>query len=67
MSREETNATKTSPLMNVPELATYLKLSTSKVYKDAEAGKIPCFRIGSSLRFSRKQVVAWLNDQQDPK
>jgi excisionase family DNA binding protein len=67
MSREETNATKTSPLMDVSELATYLNLSTSKVYKDAEAGKIPCFRIGAALRFSRRQIVAWLNDQQDPK
>jgi len=64
MTREETNATRESPLMTVEDLARYLNVSTSKVYKDAEAGKLPCFRIGASLRFSRRQIVAMLNAQQ---
>jgi len=47
-------------ILTVPELATKLQISTSSVYKYAEAGKIPSFKIGSSLRFLENEIDDYL-------
>lgn len=46
-------------ILTARQVAEMLNMSLSYVYKAAEAGIIPCFRIGASLRFSRRAVKAW--------
>lgn len=47
-------------LMTVREVAAFLRVSTSWVYHRAEAGLLPCVRIGSLLRFERGAILAAL-------
>jgi excisionase family DNA binding protein len=42
------------------ELAGLLAVSRITVFKLAKAGRIPCFRIGSCVRFDPRAVAAWL-------
>lgn len=43
-------------ILTVPELAKKLQISVSTVYKYAESGKLPSFKLGSSLRFLENEV-----------
>ena len=44
-------------LMKVKELADYLQVTKSIVYRLARAGKIPSYKIGNRFRFDRKEVL----------
>ena len=46
--------------LTAAELATLLAVSRITVFKLAKAGRIPCFRIGSCVRFDPRAVAAWL-------
>jgi excisionase family DNA binding protein len=46
-------------LWTADEVAAYFKCSKSFVYKQAEAGILPCLRIGAMLRFDPKAVRAF--------
>jgi len=51
----------TSPhVMTVDEVAAYLRIPRSSVYKLAQQGRLPCQKAGRRWRFSRKAVDAWL-------
>ena len=55
------NHTNTSPLvMTVDEVAAYLRIPRSSVYKLAQQGRLHCQKAGRRWRFSRKAVDAWL-------
>ena len=43
-------------LWTVRDVARFLAMSTSWVYKEAEAGRLPCFRIGAALRFQPEAI-----------
>lgn len=43
-------------LWKVADVARFLSMSTSWVYKEAEAGRLPCVRIGAALRFSPEVI-----------
>src|SRR5205823_6674789 len=47
------------PLWDARDVAAYLKASRSWVYMKAEAGQLPCIRIGGLLRFHRSAVEAF--------
>ena len=47
-------------ILTVSELAKKLQISTSTVYKYAESGKIPSFKIGSTLRFLENEIDDYL-------
>jgi excisionase family DNA binding protein len=42
------------------ELAEILAVSRITVFKLARAGRIPCFRIGTCVRFDPQVVARWL-------
>jgi excisionase family DNA binding protein len=42
------------------ELAKLLGVSRILIYKLAKAHRLPCFRIGSAVRFCPKTVADWL-------
>jgi len=46
-------------LWDANDVAHFLKCSPSFIYKAAEAGCLPCLRIGRMLRFDPKEVVAF--------
>jgi hypothetical protein len=55
-------------LWTVQDLAQFAQLSPSKIYRDAEAGLIPCRRWGREgrgkklvLRFYPNEILAWLD------
>ncbi len=48
------------------EAARYLRCSRSQLYRMVKAGKIPFFRIGSDLRFTRKSLMEWAEAQMSP-
>ena len=49
-----------SRALTVRDVATYLSVSQRQVYKLAAEQCIPCFRIGSSIRFDPAAVASWL-------
>lgn len=51
------------PLLGPRDLAARLGVPTSWVYANAEAGRLPSFRLGKYLRFRASEVAAWLEQQ----
>jgi excisionase family DNA binding protein len=52
-----------STIMNVRELASYLRLSEAKVYRMANTGSVPAFRVGKSWRFKKEMIDDWIQRQ----
>ena len=46
--------------LTAAELAQLLAVSRITVFKMAKAGRIPCFRIGTCVRFDPRAVAQWL-------
>ena len=46
-------------LFTVKDLASYLRVHTSSVYRLLKSGEIPCFKIGSNYRFDRRRIDEW--------
>jgi excisionase family DNA binding protein len=46
--------------LTAAELATLLAVSRITIFKLARAGRIPCFRIGTCVRFDPRAVGTWL-------
>jgi len=53
----------TNKWLTLDELAKYLKLSRTKLYKMAQEAKIPASKIGSQWRFNRQEVDDWVTSQ----
>ena len=47
-------------VMTIDEVADYLDVSTSTIYKRVSLREIPYAKIGGGLRFTRKSIDAWL-------
>ncbi|MCR9295209.1 MAG: helix-turn-helix domain-containing protein [bacterium] len=50
-------------VLTIDELAEYLKIPKSTLYKLARSGSIPCVKLGKHWRFHRTAVDAWLKNQ----
>jgi len=50
----------TDKLMTVDEVAEYLRVKASTVYKWAKDGKIPAAKIGRLWRFDREEIQMWV-------
>lgn len=50
-------------IMTVHEVAAYLRLSEAKVYRLANEGCVPCFRLGKSWRFRKDLIDEWIEAQ----
>lgn len=55
-------------ILTIDELALYLKLSKSTVYKLAQERKIPGQKVGRHWRFSRRAIDRWMaqSNSEDP-
>lgn len=50
-------------LLRLKDVCESLSLSPSTLYRLAEAGKVPCYKIGGALRFKGAEVDAWLKSK----
>jgi excisionase family DNA binding protein len=49
--------------LTADELAALLAVSKITIFKQAKAGRIPSFRIGTCVRFDPRAVARWLRTQ----
>ena len=47
-------------IMDVHDVAVYLRLSEAKVYKMANDGRIPALRMGKTWRFKKELIDEWI-------
>ncbi|MGH7362295.1 MAG: helix-turn-helix domain-containing protein [Candidatus Methylomirabilales bacterium] len=50
--------------MTLQEVATYLRLHRSTVYRLAREGVIPGFKVGNQWRFAKERVDQWMAGQE---
>ena len=50
----------------VTDIADLLRISERQVYKLVAAHRIPCFKIGGSIRFDPSAISAWLRQKMSP-
>ncbi len=49
--------------LTLDELAEYLKVSRSKLYRMAQNNEIPASKVGVLWRFDREEIDAWVKSQ----
>ena len=52
-------------VMNVGEVAAYLRVSQATIYRLAQAGQIPCGKVGRAWRFHKEAINLWISGDQD--
>ena len=52
-------------IMTIDEIASYLRIPRSSVYKLAQEGKIPAQKVGKHWRFHRDTIELWMSNQLD--
>jgi len=57
---------KRATALTVADVASLLNISERQVYKLAADGRIPCFKIGNSIRFDPAAFAAWLRKKISP-
>ena len=60
-------ADKVAEIMTIGELAGYLKISKSTLYKLAQDGRLPGQKVGKRWRFHKDAVDEWLKTSPKPK
>lgn len=53
-----------SDLMTIDELCSEYRFNKQTVYTKASKGKIPHFKVGKPLLFSRRRINEWLKEHQ---
>lgn len=53
-----------SPVMNVEEVAAYLRVAPATIYRLAKRGEIPGAKVGRSWRFQKDSIDRWLAEQE---
>ena len=46
--------------LTLEQIAGYLQMSTSSIYKMAQAGKIPSYKVGRQWRFKEEEIDKWV-------
>lgn len=49
-------------VMTILEVSEYLRIPVSSLYRLAQAGKIPCQKVGRHWRFRREAIERWLEE-----
>ena len=52
-------------VMTISDLAEYLQLSKSSLYKLVQCGKVPGQKVGKHWRFHREAIDEWLKQPQN--
>jgi excisionase family DNA binding protein len=54
-----------SPVLTALELAKYLRIHPTTVYKLAKRGELPAFKVGGDWRFNRASIEKWLETRKN--
>ena len=46
--------------LTIEQIAEYLQMSTSSIYKMAQKGKIPAYKVGRQWRFRKEEIDRWI-------
>jgi excisionase family DNA binding protein len=49
--------------LTIEELAEYLKMGRTKLYRMAQEGDIPASKVGNQWRFDREEIDQWMKSQ----
>jgi len=49
--------------LTIDELAEYLKMGRTKLYRMAQEGNIPASKVGNQWRFDREEIDEWMKGQ----
>ncbi len=49
--------------LTLEQVANYLQMSRSSIYKLVQTRKIPGYKVGRQWRFSREEIDAWVKGQ----
>ncbi len=52
-------------VLSIDELAVYLKIAKSTLYKLAQEGKLPGQKVGRHWRFRKETIDRWLDEHQE--
>ncbi len=52
-------------VLTIDELAVYLKIAKSTLYKLAQEGKLPGQKVGRHWRFRKETIDRWLDEHQE--
>jgi excisionase family DNA binding protein len=55
----------TSPILTVGDLAHYLKVHPSTIYRLLKGRQLPAFKVGSDWRFNLEEIDRWRLGRQD--
>ena len=55
------------PILTLKEVADYLDVSPTSIYRYVKQGKIPSIRVGGQYRFRRTKIDEWLDKQENAK
>ena len=63
MKRCDAEKANADQLMNTPQIAGWLNMSEATIRKWVHYGFIPHIKLGRAVRFSRKDIEAWLQER----
>jgi len=49
--------------LTMDELAEYLKMGRTKLYRMAQEGEIPASKVGNQWRFDREEIDQWMKSR----
>jgi len=49
--------------LTIEELAEYLKMGRTKLYRMSQDGDIPASKVGNQWRFDREEIDQWMKSQ----
>jgi len=55
-----------SSLLDVHDIARYLKVQRSTIYSLTETKQIPHYRVGRQIRFKKPEIEKWLEERKEP-
>lgn len=53
--------------LKLEQIAEYLQMSTSSIYKMAQKSKIPAYKVGRQWRFKKEAIDQWVEQGRLPK
>jgi len=62
MGASEQDDRRASEVLTIDELAAYLKVAKSTLYKLAQEGRLPAQKVGRHWRFRKNAIDGWLEE-----
>ncbi len=50
-------------IMTIKQIAKYLQVDIRTIYRLAQKGEIPCFKIGYTWRFKKEKIDKWIEEK----